>query len=67
MRKIICEQKFLLSYFNIFIESSTIEKYKSLAKTILNRSKVSKQEFRDAIREVSMIEEEINNLLTLDV
>jgi len=50
-----------------FAEPSIIEKYKSLAKTILNRSKVAKQEFRDAIREVSMIEEEINKHLTLDV
>ena len=50
-----------------FAEPPIIEKYKSLAKTILNRSKVPKQEFRDAIREVSMIEEEINKYLTLDV
>jgi hypothetical protein len=50
-----------------FAEPSIIEKYKSLAKTILNRSKVAKQEFRDAIREVSMIEEEINKYLTVDV
>jgi hypothetical protein len=50
-----------------FAEPSIIEKYKSLAKTILNRSKVTKQEFRDAIREVSIIEEEINKYLTVDV
>lgn len=49
-----------------FTESEIIEKYKSLAKTILNRKKVSKQEFRDAIKEASMIEDEINRYLTLD-
>ncbi|MHA1985247.1 MAG: hypothetical protein ACW98D_01290 [Promethearchaeota archaeon] len=50
-----------------FIEPSIIEKYQSLAKTILNRTKVTKQEFREAIREVSKIEEEINKYLTLEV
>ncbi len=50
-----------------FVEPKTIEKYRSLAKTILNRTKVSKQEFRDAIREASMIEDEINRYLTLEV
>jgi hypothetical protein len=50
-----------------FTESTRIEKYKSLAKTILNKNKVSKQEFKEAIREVSMIEEEINKTLTLEV
>jgi hypothetical protein len=50
-----------------FTEPKIIEKYKSLAKTILNKGKVSKEEFREAIREASMIEDEINKYLTLDV
>ncbi|MFX1455971.1 MAG: hypothetical protein ACFFDB_11420 [Promethearchaeota archaeon] len=50
-----------------FTDPLIIDKYKSLAKTILNRSKVSKQEFKDVIKEVSMIEEEINSLLTLEI
>jgi hypothetical protein len=37
-----------------------IEKYKGYAKTILNREKVSKLEFREAINEVAAIENEIN-------
>ena len=52
---------------NNFSETTQIERYKSLAKTILNRNKVSKQEFRDAVREVTMIEDEINKYLTLEV
>ncbi|MHA2180929.1 MAG: hypothetical protein ACXAAH_05860, partial [Promethearchaeota archaeon] len=50
-----------------FSDPMTIEKYKSLAKTILNRSKVSKEEFREAIRDVSIIEDEINEYLSLEV
>ncbi|MFW9894560.1 MAG: hypothetical protein ACFFD7_02010 [Candidatus Thorarchaeota archaeon] len=50
-----------------FTDPLIIDKYKSLAKTILNRNKVSKQEFKDVIKEVSMIEEEINSLLTLEI
>ncbi|MBY8986122.1 MAG: hypothetical protein KGD65_13685 [Candidatus Lokiarchaeota archaeon] len=48
-------------------EPTIIEKYKSLAKTILNKNKVSKQEFRDAVREVTMIEDEINKYLTIEL
>ena len=50
-----------------FIELDIIEKYKRIAKTILNREKVSKAEFREAIREVAMIEEEINKCLVYKV
>ncbi|MFX1279983.1 MAG: hypothetical protein ACFFA3_11240 [Promethearchaeota archaeon] len=50
-----------------FIEPSVIEKYKRIAKTILNRDKVSKAEFREAVREVAMIEEEINQCLSFKV
>ncbi|MFX1427178.1 MAG: hypothetical protein ACFFBE_12055 [Promethearchaeota archaeon] len=50
-----------------FIEPAIIEKYKRIAKMILNREKVSKAEFRDSVREVSMIEEEINKCLAYKV
>ncbi|MHA2087815.1 MAG: hypothetical protein ACW972_06045, partial [Promethearchaeota archaeon] len=50
-----------------FSDPIIIEKYKTLARTILNREKVPKQEFREAIREVSTIEEEINSYLTLEI
>ena len=50
-----------------FIEPSVIEKYKKIAKTILNRDKVSKAEFRESVREVAMIEEEINKCLSFQV
>jgi len=52
---------------NNIAEPYIIEKYKSLAKTILNRSKVPKQEFRNAVRDVSMIEEELNKYLTFEL
>ena len=52
---------------NNIAEPYIIEKYKSLAKTILNRNKVPKQEFRNAVRDVSMIEEELNKYLTFEL
>ena len=50
-----------------FIEPSVIEKYKRIAKTILNRDKVSKAELREAVREVAKIEEEINQCLSFKI
>jgi hypothetical protein len=50
-----------------FIEPNVIQKYKKIAKTILNREKVSKAEFRENVREVAMIEEEINKCLSFQV
>ncbi|MFX0103917.1 MAG: hypothetical protein ACFE75_00295, partial [Candidatus Hodarchaeota archaeon] len=50
-----------------FVESRLIEKYKNLAKTILNRSKIPKDEFKQAIQEISMIEQEINEYLSLGI
>jgi hypothetical protein len=47
-----------------FTDPDIIEKYKVIAKTILNREKVPKVEFRAAIREVTMIEDEINENLS---
>ena len=46
-----------------FTDPDIIEKYKIIAKTVLNRDKVSKVEFRKAIREITMIEDEINENL----
>lgn len=50
-----------------FAESNIIEKYKAIAKTVLNRDKVSKVEFRQAVREISMIEDEIIKILAVKV
>jgi hypothetical protein len=50
-----------------FAEPDTIEKYKAIAGTILNREKVSKAEFRQSIGEISMIEDEINKSLAYKV
>ena len=50
-----------------FAEPTVIDKYKSLAKAILNRKEVSKQIFRDVIKEVSKIEDEINTSLSLEL
>ena len=46
-----------------FTEPDIIEKYKAIANTILNREKVSKAEFRRAISEIIMIEDDINKSL----
>jgi len=48
-----------------FAESHLIAKYKNLAKTLLNRSKVPKDEFKQTIKDISMIEQEINEYLSL--
>ena len=50
-----------------FAEPNIIEKYKAIAKTVLSRDKVSKVEFRQAVREISTIEDEINNILAVKV
>jgi hypothetical protein len=47
-----------------FSKPDIIEKYKAYAMTVLNREKVSKVEFRNVLREVAMIEDEINENLT---
>ncbi len=46
-----------------FAESHLISKYKTLTKTLLNRSKVPKDEFKQSIKEILMIEQEINEIL----
>ncbi len=48
-----------------FADPQLISKYKTLAKILLNRNKVPKEEFRKAIEDISMIEKEINEILSL--
>jgi hypothetical protein len=48
-----------------FADAQNIEKYKSLAKIILNRNKIPKEEFKEALKEISMIKQEVNEYLTL--
>lgn len=50
-----------------FAESHIIEKYKTLAKTLLNRTKIPREEFKQVINDISKIEEEINEYFSLDV
>ncbi len=49
-----------------FAESHVIDKYKNLAKVLLNRNKVPKYEFKKILIEISMIESEINDYLIFD-
>lgn len=49
-----------------FAESHVIDKYKNLAKVLLNRNKVPKYEFKKILIEISMIESEINDYLLFD-
>jgi len=48
-----------------FAETQLIAKYKALAKTLLNRSKIPKDEFKQALKEISIIEQDINEYLSL--
>ncbi|MFX1374566.1 MAG: hypothetical protein ACFFA0_02030 [Promethearchaeota archaeon] len=57
---------FCLKLMN-FAKPEVIDKYKAIAKTILNRNGVSNVEFRRALREILTIEDEINKILTLKV
>jgi hypothetical protein len=50
-----------------FVEANIIKKYKTLAKTILNKNKVSREEFKDALRGISMIEQEVKFQLSLNL
>ncbi|MFX0035910.1 MAG: hypothetical protein ACFE9I_09765 [Candidatus Hermodarchaeota archaeon] len=50
-----------------FIEPALIEKYKTLSKKILNKSKVSREEFKQTLKDISMIEEEVNERLSLKI
>ncbi|MFW9864544.1 MAG: hypothetical protein ACFFEN_00465 [Candidatus Thorarchaeota archaeon] len=50
-----------------FAKPEVIQKYKGYANVLLNRENVEKSEFREAIREISKIEDEINELLSLKI
>lgn len=47
-----------------FAEPEIIEKYKTLAKTLLNRNKIPKEEFKKGLKEISMIEENITQVFS---
>ncbi|MFX1366115.1 MAG: hypothetical protein ACFFCE_06690 [Promethearchaeota archaeon] len=49
-----------------FADPEIISKYKSLAKTVLNRNKIPKEEFKQTIEEISLIEKEIKKILLLN-
>jgi hypothetical protein len=50
-----------------FVEPEIINKYKTLAKKLLNKSKLSREEFKNALESISMIEEEINSYLSFNL
>lgn len=50
-----------------FTEAQVIEKYTALAKTVLNREKVSTAEFREAVRSITTIEDEIDKILSIEI
>jgi len=47
-----------------FAEPEIIEKYKKLAKTLLNRNKIPKEEFKKVLKEISTIEENITQVFS---
>ncbi len=48
-----------------FAEPDIIEKYKILAKILLNRSKIPKEEFKQVVKDISMIEDEVNTFFNI--
>ena len=50
-----------------FAESHIVEKYKTLAKTLLKRKKMQRDEFKQLLNDISKIEEEIKEYFSLDV
>lgn len=50
-----------------FAKPELIEKYKGHAKAVLNREKISNSEFKLAVEEISMIEDEVNKLLSVKI
>jgi len=50
-----------------FVDPEIINKYKALAKTLLNKNKLTREEFKAALQKISMIEEEINSILSLNL
>ncbi|MFX1573446.1 MAG: hypothetical protein ACFFB0_11905 [Promethearchaeota archaeon] len=49
-----------------FAEPEIIEKYKTLTKTLLNRNEIPKEEFKKVLKEISMIEENIGQVFSLN-
>lgn len=50
-----------------FAESHIVEKYKTLAKTLLKRKKMRRDEFKQLLNDISKIDEEIKESFSLDV
>jgi hypothetical protein len=50
-----------------FTDPALILKYKTLAKTLLNRDKIPKEKFKQHLQEISLIEKEINEHLSLSL
>ncbi|MFX1313773.1 MAG: hypothetical protein ACFFHD_14375, partial [Promethearchaeota archaeon] len=48
-----------------FAEPKIIKKYKSLAKSLLNRKKIPTKEFKKVLKEISMIEDKISRVFCL--
>lgn len=49
-----------------FADPEVISKYKALAKKLLNRNKLPKEEFKQVVKDISMIEKEISDILSLN-
>ncbi|MFX1570125.1 MAG: hypothetical protein ACFFCV_17345 [Promethearchaeota archaeon] len=50
-----------------FVDPEIINKYKMLAKKLLDKSKLTREEFRTALQKISMIEEEVNLKLSFNL
>ncbi len=50
-----------------FVEPEIIENYKTLAKTLFNRKKIPREEFKKVLKEISMIEENITQVFSLNL
>ncbi len=48
-----------------FVDPHLISHYKTLAKALLNKNKLPREEFKQIINEISMIEQEVNEYLSL--
>jgi hypothetical protein len=50
-----------------FTDPQVIEKYTALAKVVLNREKITTEEFRVAVKSITTIEDEIDKILTVEI
>ncbi|MCK4369831.1 MAG: hypothetical protein KAW03_02075, partial [Candidatus Lokiarchaeota archaeon] len=48
-----------------FVDPQLISHYKTLAKALLKKNKISKDKFKQVIKDISMIEQETNEYLLL--